>query len=566
MSPRWSNARRTSARCRSRSSHRAWSAAATDADDLEPQRPDHRAHPRAQGARARPLGPRAVLAGDGIRRPPRADDRDGPGQRPHLRRQRRGARSGRDTRAAAAFRARGQRGARPLRLSAVQGRRHGDEPAVVRKPRRMAGRVREVDRPRRSEEPARRQHLLRLPRALGRAATRRCAARATSRRARAPTRASRSRCPTTRSRTGRRSTGAASSTPRTAGPTARPSTSRCRGSVPFVDAARIFALAAGITATNTVDRLTQAGAARGIPAAEVRAWCDAFEFIQLLRLREQHRRLAGNARTVKDDNPNLTPLRTLSELERRILKEAMRQIRKAAAAPRSRLSRMSATFASLRRWLGAERAAVVPQRWVVVDTETSGLSPERDRLLAIGGVAVDDEGIRVGDSFEVIVQGEPSGDAENIVVHGIGYGEQAAGTPAREALAALRRMGRGRAARGVPCRLRSDGASRRVGACRPRRRRPAVARPGTARRGARAGCHGHGGARLDDWLAAFGIECAVRHNAAADALAAAELLLRLRASRQSSESSGSTRWSARRVREMARERTLSAPRALAHGS
>ena len=37
------------------------------------------------------------------------------------------------------------------------------------------------------------------------------------------------------------------------------------GSVPFVDAARIFALAAGVTATNTVERLKQAGAARGIP-------------------------------------------------------------------------------------------------------------------------------------------------------------------------------------------------------------------------------------------------------------------------------------------------------------
>ena len=39
----------------------------------------------------------------------------------------------------------------------------------------------------------------------------------------------------------------------------------------------------------------------------------------------------------------------------------------------------------------------------------------------------------------------------------------------------------------------------------------------------------YGGRSLDDWLAAFGIECAIRHNAAADALATAELLLRLRA-------------------------------------
>jgi DNA polymerase-3 subunit epsilon len=32
---------------------------------------------------------------------------------------------------------------------------------------------------------------------------------------------------------------------------------------------------------------------------------------------------------------------------------------------------------------------------------------------------------------------------------------------------------------------------------------------------------------LDDWLEYFGIECAVRHQAAADAFATAELLLRL---------------------------------------
>jgi DNA polymerase-3 subunit epsilon len=39
----------------------------------------------------------------------------------------------------------------------------------------------------------------------------------------------------------------------------------------------------------------------------------------------------------------------------------------------------------------------------------------------------------------------------------------------------------------------------------------------------------YGGHSLDDWLAVFGIECTIRHNAAADALATAELLLRLRA-------------------------------------
>jgi len=100
------------------------------------------------------------------------------------------------------------------------------------------------------------------------------------------------------------------------------------GSVPFVDAARIFALATGVTATNTVERLAQAAAKRGIPAPEVPVWCDAFEYVQLLRLREQHRRVAHGARNGEGTNPNVVPLAMLPDLDRRILKEAMRQIRK----------------------------------------------------------------------------------------------------------------------------------------------------------------------------------------------------------------------------------------------
>ncbi len=98
------------------------------------------------------------------------------------------------------------------------------------------------------------------------------------------------------------------------------------GSVPFVDGARIFALATGVRATNTVERLTEAGAKKGIADHEIRAWCDAFEYVQLLRLREQHRR-AGSG-LMGEGNPNLVPLAELSALDRRILKEAMRQVRK----------------------------------------------------------------------------------------------------------------------------------------------------------------------------------------------------------------------------------------------
>jgi CBS domain-containing protein len=103
---------------------------------------------------------------------------------------------------------------------------------------------------------------------------------------------------------------------------------KLNGSVPFVDAARILALAAGVTATGTVARLHDVGATLGIAVDEIAAWRDAFEFVQLLRLREQHRRAEDGAAAPADDNPNAAPLASLSELDRRILKEALRQVRK----------------------------------------------------------------------------------------------------------------------------------------------------------------------------------------------------------------------------------------------
>ena len=41
-------------------------------------------------------------------------------------------------------------------------------------------------------------------------------------------------------------------------------------------------------------------------------------------------------------------------------------------------------------------------RIVVVDTETTGLDAAKDALVAIGGVAVDDEGVDPADSFDVV--------------------------------------------------------------------------------------------------------------------------------------------------------------------
>ena len=101
---------------------------------------------------------------------------------------------------------------------------------------------------------------------------------------------------------------------------------KLNGITPFVDAARIFALAAGVAATNTVQRLRPAAAKLNIPQAETEAWVGALHFIQLLRLRHQHgegssgENSAGNANAIDPDK--------LNDLDRRILKEAFRQARK----------------------------------------------------------------------------------------------------------------------------------------------------------------------------------------------------------------------------------------------
>lgn len=95
------------------------------------------------------------------------------------------------------------------------------------------------------------------------------------------------------------------------------------GSMPFTDGARILALATGVTATNTVERLREAAPRKGVPAEELGGWIDAFEFVQMLRLRTQHRRRDGG-----DGNANAVVLADLSDLDRRILKEALRQARK----------------------------------------------------------------------------------------------------------------------------------------------------------------------------------------------------------------------------------------------
>ncbi len=109
------------------------------------------------------------------------------------------------------------------------------------------------------------------------------------------------------------------------------------GARPFIDAARILALIHGVRATNTADRLHSAMRQMRVANEEVNAYVDAFHFIQLLRLRNaeamahqagQHAGAAYVTTGKAEANPNRVVIESLNKLDRRILKEALRQARK----------------------------------------------------------------------------------------------------------------------------------------------------------------------------------------------------------------------------------------------
>ena len=92
------------------------------------------------------------------------------------------------------------------------------------------------------------------------------------------------------------------------------------GARPFVDGARMLALARGLAATSTAARLRGATTTGALPQAEAAAMVDAFHYIQMLRLRRQYLEQG----IVPGAENRIDPAR-LNVIDRRILKEAFRQ-------------------------------------------------------------------------------------------------------------------------------------------------------------------------------------------------------------------------------------------------
>lgn len=93
----------------------------------------------------------------------------------------------------------------------------------------------------------------------------------------------------------------------------------------FVDMARILALANGIAATGTAERLHALGRSGRLGGEDVEAMIDAFQFLQQLRLRQQQRG------AVSAEGANRVEPEKLNELNRLILHAAFNQAKKLQA-------------------------------------------------------------------------------------------------------------------------------------------------------------------------------------------------------------------------------------------
>lgn len=187
----------------------------------------------------------------------------------------------------------------------------------------------------------------------------------------------------------------------------------------------------------------------------------------------------------------------------------------------------------MRRWLETLRArlagaspSLAAARWVVLDCETSGLDPARDRLLALGAVALRGGRIELGESFEALLRQDQASDASNILIHGIGGDAQRAGRAPAEALGEFAAF----LGQGLPVAFHADfdaAILASAGLRAPAQPWLDLARlaPALYPRRRKAGA-------LDDWLEDFAILAPQRHDALGDALATAELFLVLLAEAQ----------------------------------
>lgn len=167
---------------------------------------------------------------------------------------------------------------------------------------------------------------------------------------------------------------------------------------------------------------------------------------------------------------------------------------------------------------------LVQARLVVVDVETSGLNPHKDRLLAIGSCPVEGLRLQPGAGFGALLRHSEVSGRDNVLLHGIGPQEQAGGTSPEAALMGFLEFARKDVLVAFHAPFDQAVLDRAVRETLGLRLlnpfidladlAPALVPE------ARLGRTG-----LDDWLTYFSLRAAQRHRAAHDAVVTGELLL-----------------------------------------
>lgn len=96
---------------------------------------------------------------------------------------------------------------------------------------------------------------------------------------------------------------------------------KLQGTALFVESARLLALAGGVGATSTRERLEALTHTLQVPATEVEAWVAGFEYLQLMRLGVQ-------AADPPPAAPNSIEVASLNGIDRRVLRETLRVARR----------------------------------------------------------------------------------------------------------------------------------------------------------------------------------------------------------------------------------------------
>jgi DNA polymerase-3 subunit epsilon len=185
-------------------------------------------------------------------------------------------------------------------------------------------------------------------------------------------------------------------------------------------------------------------------------------------------------------------------------------------------------FDGMRRLLN--RTKPEPKRWIVLDVETSGLNPHADRLLAIAAVAIEVSpdfkriSIVIGDSYEAVLKQDLPSSKDNILIHHIGAQAQSEGLPPVEALEAFSQWVGNSPLLAFHAAFDEAIINRAYSlyGLKPLQNEWLDIEPLAKITGVNPRIRS-----LDEWLGHFEIQCAVRHQAAADTFATAELLMRL---------------------------------------